>query len=135
MKKLFIYTISFVFLMCLVGCDSNARGYKFHFRVEDGNGELNLSSNTSYNPTFYFCNDVSMCELACPDNSCFVELLGASNSYRELTFEAVPDEGYKVKEWIFNGDIVEDYNSNEFTARVTSDMGYEGIIVVKFEKI
>lgn len=50
MKKLFIYTISFVFLMCLIGCDSNARWYIFHFRVEDGNGKIVIDGDKSEFP-------------------------------------------------------------------------------------
>lgn len=64
-----------------------------------------------------------------------VAKIRAKNSYRELTLIAIPNEGYKVKEWIFNGESVVENDSLIFTAKVDSKLNYNGVIVVKFEKI
>ena len=52
-----------------------------------------------------------------------------------MTLIAIPNEGYKVKEWIFNGESVVENDSLIFTAKVDSKLNYNGVIVVKFEKI
>lgn len=80
-----------------------------------------------FNPTIHLCEDT--------ENMYFVRLLGGKNGFRELTFIAVPAEGYQVKEWVFNEKVVEGNYSDTFEARVTSEMGYSGVIAVRFEKI
>ena len=53
----------------------------------------------------------------------------------ELTFIAIPKEGYRVKEWVFNEKVVEGNNTDTFTAKVSSDLNYKGVIAVRFEKV
>ena len=52
-----------------------------------------------------------------------------------MTFLAIPDEGYQVKEWIFNGKVVEGNKTNTYTAEVSKKENYNGVIEVVFEKI
>lgn len=128
--------MSLMFIMCLAGCKNNGYGYNFHFRVEGGNGEIKIQTSSTFNPTIHLCNEMEdMCELNCNEETHFVSLLGGKNGFRELTLIAVPNDGYKVKDWIFNGEKVEGNDSLLFTAKVTSELKYNGVIVVKFEKI
>jgi hypothetical protein len=62
-------------------------------------------------------------------------LLGGKKGSRELTFIASPDEGYQVKEWLFNGKIVEGNKTNSYKAIVSSEQNYIGVISVRFEAI
>lgn len=106
----------------------------FHFSVAEG--ELTVHTTTSFNPTIKHCKDVdSMCELGCGDNSYFLRFLGSKKGSRELTFIATPKDGYKVKEWTFSGKVVEGNSTNTYTAKVTNEDNYNGVITVKFEKI
>ena len=136
MKRLFLVFMSLMFIMCLAGCKNNGYSYNFHFRVEGGNGEIKIQTSSTFNPTVHLCNEMEdMCELNCNEGTHFISLLGGKNSFRELTLIAVPDDGYRVKEWIFNGEKVVGNDSLMFTAKVTSELKYNGVIVVKFEKI
>ena len=136
MKKLFVVFMSLMFIMFLTGCKNNGCKYNFHFRVEEGNGEIKIQTSSSFNPKVNLCKEMEdMCELNCSEETYLVSLLGAKNSYRELTLIAIPNEGYKVKEWIFNGESVVENDSLIFTAKVDSKLNYNGVIVVKFEKI
>lgn len=61
--------------------------------------------------------------------------LGGKKGHHVLTFVAKPNDGYQVKYWLFNGQIVENNKSNTFTGKVTSDQNYCGVIAVDFESI
>lgn len=135
MKKVFLVFMSLMFIMCLAGCKNNEYSYNFHFRVDGGNGEIKIQTSSTFNPTVHLCKEMEeLCELHCPEESYFVSLLGEQNGFRELTLIAIPSEGYKVKEWIFNGETVVGNDSLIFTAKVDSELEYNGVIVVKFEK-
>lgn len=124
------------FIITMVGCVKREYGYFFHFSVAEGEGEVTIQTTTSFNPTIKHCkDDDSMCELGCGDNSYFLRFLGNKKGSCELTFIATPEEGYKVKEWTFNGKVVEGNNTNTYTAKVTNEDHYNGVITVKFEKI
>ena len=135
MKKLFFVIVFIMLGITMFGCTKSEYGYFFHFSVAEGEGELNIQTSDSFNPTIGRCNDLSMCELGCGENSYFISLLGGKEGGREVTFIAIPKEGYKVKEWTFNGKVVEGNNTNTYTAKVTNKDNYNGIIIVKFEKI
>ena len=136
MKKILVSMFLLVFGLCLVGCVHSTYGYQFHFCVDGGNGTISIETSSSFNPDVKLCIDVEdMCELDCTEESYFVELNGGENGSREITFIATPNTGYQVKEWLFNGDIVEGNKTNSFTAIVTSEEDYVGVIAVRFEEI
>ena len=125
-KTILIITIALMLIVSLfafVGCTDY--GYIFYFSVEEGEGELTMPLDSA--PTIHECKD--------QENMYEVYLRGGKKGYRELTFIAIPAEGYQVKEWVFNGEVVEGNKTDTFVARVTSDMGYSGVIAVRFEKI
>ena len=136
MKKILVGIFLLVFGLCLVGCEHSTYGYQFHFCVDGGNGTISIETSSSFNPDVKLCIDAEdMCELDCTEESYFVELNGGENGSREITFIATPNTGYQVKEWLFNGDIVEGNKTNSFTAIVTSEEDYVGVIAVRFEEI
>ena len=136
MKKILVSLFLLIFGLCLVGCVHSTYGYQFHFCVDGGNGTISIETSSSFNPDVKLCKDAEdMCELDCTEESYFVELNGRENGSREITFIATPNTGYQVKEWLFNGDIVEGNKTNSFTAIVTSEEDYVGVIAVRFEEI
>ena len=135
MKKILVGLFLLVFGLCLVGCVHSTYGYQFHFCVDGGNGTISIETSSSFNPDVKLCIDVEdMCELDCTEESYFVELTGGENGSREITFIATPNTGYRVKEWLFNGEIVDGNKTNSFTAIVTSEEDYVGVIAVRFEE-
>lgn len=132
MRKIFLFLIGLLCILPMSGCIMKEYGYEFHFCVEGGNGEIQV--DPSFDIPIHLCKEWG-CGLNCNEDSHIVSLIGGKKGSRELTFIAVPNDGYKVKEWIFNGKTVEGNDSLYFTAKVTSESGYNGVIVVKFEKI
>lgn len=136
MKKLLVSIFLLVFGLCLVGCEHSTYGYQFHFCVDGGNGTISIETSSSFNPDVKMCKDVEdMCNLDCTEVSYFVELNGGEKGSREITFIATPNTGYQVKEWLFNGKIIESNKTNSYTAIVTREEDYVGVIVVRFEEI
>ena len=126
-----IVMLTFILLFMLAGCKDY--GYSFHFRVIGGNGEIVPEEN--WIEAAELCSESEFCELDnCPEGSYVIRRLGSRKGSR-LTFLAIPDEGYQVKEWIFNGKVVEGNKTNIYTARVTKKENYNGVIEVVFEKI
>ena len=130
-----ILTLTLSFM--LAGCKDY--GYSFHYRVVDGNGEI-TTENSEWLTRAELCNNDKYeswpCELDnCPEGSRVIRTLGNKRSSCAITFLAIPDEGYQVKEWIFNGKVVEGNKTNTYTARVTKKENYKGVIEVVFEKI
>ena len=119
-------------LFGVAGCTDY--GYYFHFDVDGGNGKIQIYDSISEN-SIWKCRDENnnACELECSNSSRVAALLGGKNGSATMTFIAIPDEGYVVKEWIFNGKIVDGNKTNSFVAKVTSEQGYNGVIVVRFE--
>ena len=109
-------------------------GYYFHYRVDGGNGEIEIEKTAGFQPVKSLCNE-SWCELNCPENSFFFSSRGNKKGTLTLTFIAIPDEGYKVKEWCYNGEVVEGNKTNTYTASVSYKENYNAIIAVKFEPI
>lgn len=117
-----------------VGCTDY--GYYFHFYVDGGNGELAIKTTPSFDPNVSLCSDDgNLHQLECVEGSYYVGLLGGKKGWRELTFIASPDEGYQVKEWLFNGKIVEGNKTTSYKAKVSSEQNYYGVISVRFEAI
>ena len=121
--------LSFIFclIISLGGCRDY--GYCFHFSVDGGNGIFAVEYDN-----LYFCRD-SGCELNCDNNSYLIRLRGGKNGARELTFTAIPEKGYQVKEWVFNDKIVAGNKTNTYVAIVTSEQNYNGKICVRFEPV
>lgn len=112
-------------------------GYEFHFAVINGNGNLSVTHPKIdiENLEIELCINAHSGELNCPEGSHVFYLLGGQNGSFEFTFIAEPDEGYQVKQWLFNGKIVQENITNSFLAKVTSDTLYQGFIAVEFELI
>ena len=127
-----IVILTLVMSFMLAGCKDY--GYRFHCRVIGGNGEI-VPEESSWIEAAELCSESEFCELDnCPEGSYVIRRLGSRKGSR-LTFLAIPDEGYQVKEWIFNGKVVEGNKTNTYTARVTKKENYNGVIEVVFEKI
>lgn len=133
MRKKILIVISFICLL-FTGCKISEHGYYFHFYVDGGNGEVDIKTPSSFDPTVHSCKE-SMCKLECVEGSHFVRLLGGKKGSHEITFIATPNEGYQVKEWLFNGEIVEGNDTNTYTAKVSNEQNYNGVISVRFESI
>lgn len=84
-------TLSFI----LAGCVDY--GYFFHYRVVGGNGEI-TTENSNLVKSAELCNESVFCELDCPENSYVISRLGNKKSTGPITFLAIPDKGYQVKE-------------------------------------
>lgn len=131
--KLFLTLSVILFsLIGAIGCTDY--GYYFHYDVEGGNGEIKIHDTISTS-RIYRCRDENsrVCELGCSNSSRVAILSGGKKGSRTMTFVATPDDGYIVKEWIFNGKIVDGNKTNSFVAKVTSEDGYNGVIIVRFE--
>ena len=125
-----ILTLAMSFM--LAGCKDYS--YRFHYSVIGGNGEI-TPEERSWLEAAELCSESEFCELGdCPDGSYVIRRLG-SRKGSMLTFLAIPDEGYQVKEWIFNGKVVEGNKTNTYTAEVSKKENYDGVIEVVFEKI
>jgi len=133
-KKIFILGVAIIMVLGLfAGCSDY--GYNFHFDVDGGNGEITIE-NEILLKNIKLCNgEYSWCDLECADTSQFICRRGGKKGYHELTFIAIPDEEYQVNEWLFNGEIVEGNKTNSYTARVSSEQNYNGVISVRFEAI
>lgn len=133
--KLFLILGVILFsLVGMVSCTNNGYGYFFHYDVEGGNGKIQIYDSISEN-SIWRCRDADspICELNCNNSSRVAKLLGGKNGSRTMTFIAIPDDGYVVKEWIYNGKIVDGNKTNSFVAEVTSEQGYNGVVIVRFE--
>ncbi len=132
MKLFLVLGVIFFSLVGVVGCTDYE--YSFHYDVEGGNGEIQIYDSISENSiSRCFNGDRRICGLNCSSSSRFASFMGGKKGSQTLTFIAIPDEGYVVKEWIFNGEIVEGNKTNSFVAEVTSEQGYNGVIIVRFE--
>lgn len=135
--KLFVMVVMLALSMGLfTGCVKEDYGYFFHFYVDEDNGAIKIETTSSFNPRVQLCSDdKNLHELECVDGSQYTMLLGGKDGYRELTFIATPNEGYQVKEWIFNGQIIDGNKTNSYKAKVSYEHNYHGVIAVRFEPI
>jgi hypothetical protein len=87
----------------------------FHFRVVGENGTISSDrTEESDSSTIY---------------------VRGSKKGQQIELTAIPDDGYQVKEWKYNGEVVEDNKSNSFTAIAKSYKQDKNIITVEFEPI
>lgn len=131
-KLLTIIVLMTITLLVFSGCADY--GYEFHFDVGGGEGDIIIENEISERRV-KLCNESQWCKLGCSDSSHISMLIGGKNGSRELTFIAIPDEGYQVKEWIFNGKIVDGNKTTSYKAKVSSDHEYYGVISVIFEPV
>ena len=122
--------VTLLFSCVFVGCTDY--GYTFHYRVDGENGAIEIEKDVGFQPSKDLCKD-SWCELGCPENSYYFQAMGNKRGTSSLTFIAIPEEGYQVKEWRFNGEVVEGNQTNTYTASVSYKDAYTGVITVKFE--
>ena len=131
-KKLLVLGISLIMCIGLFsGCSDY--GYQFHYSVIGGNGEITLD-NEALLRKVKLCNEGPWCELECEDTSQFIMLLGGKKG-QQLKLIAIPNEGYQVKEWLYNGKIVEGNKTTSYKAKVSSEQNYYGVISVRFEAV
>ena len=69
MKKIFFVIVLIMLSIAMIGCTKSEYGNIFHFSVTEGEGELTIQTTDSFNPTIKRCNDFSVCELNCGENS------------------------------------------------------------------
>ncbi len=117
--------IVLVFILCytLTSCGIFIKkdyGYVFHYVVVGGNGRV---VELYWQPTLY-----EWLEWESPASK-----MGGENGHQtELT--AIPDEGYQVKQWTCNGDIVENNKTNYLLVRAVNPKQVFAI-TVEFEPI
>ena len=133
-KIIFIAIFIMGFMFLSISCCTDY-GYLFHYSVDGGNGEIVVKTTESFKPNVKKCSESSLCELNCSNDSYIVRLRGGKNGSRDLTFTAIPKDGYRVKEWLFNGEPVEENKTNSYTATVSYKDNYSGVITVEFENI
>lgn len=96
-------------------------GYEFHFSVVGGNGTIVYRWRVSPDSEWH--------EFPSP-----VMKLGNKKGHQiELT--AFPDDGYQVKEWTCDGNVVEGNKSNSFTAIAIDYKHNKVTVTVEFEPI
>lgn len=133
MKKILILLVIVAAVFILNSCTDYA--YQFHFYVNGENGVIMIDPSNSLENKTHLCNENNIsCEFNCPKNSNYIKFIGGKTDSKEVTFKAVPLEGYEVNEWSFNGKII-DNNTDTFTALVNSENNYVGIISVSFKEI
>lgn len=94
-------------------------GYEYNFSVVGGNGEI-----------FVKLGDELYSSSESP-----LRLLGGKVCNHNLEFVAYPDEGYQVKNWVYNGEIVEENKSNTLFSREANNKNNVIVITVEFEPI
>lgn len=136
--KRFIISIFFIIVgLFLFGCDTTIieqQKFEFHYSVEGGNGVLEPTYANSFISNN--CKSIdSTCKLDCGENSYNISFLHESNESYEIEFTAKPDKGYQVKEWLYNGKVVENFKDNLYVASVSAAENYICKISVVFEEV
>lgn len=88
-------------------------GYTFHYSVTGGNGTLKPTRGGDTSP---------------------VTLRGGRKG-QQLKFIATPDEGYRVKQWTFNGEVVEGNKTEVFVAQAKNRNQPNVTVTVEFEPV
>ena len=64
-----------------------------------------------------------------------LRMMGGKVGNHSLKFIACPDEGYRVKNWFYNGEIVEENKTNTLNSREVNNKNPVVVITVEFEPI
>lgn len=121
-KKRCLLSVALVILLLLSGCLMCAcvdYGYTYYFSVEGGNGTISM-----------FADD----KLFESDNSP-VQLLGGRKGIQQFAFLATPSEGYKVKQWTCDGQVVRGNTTVIYMCGKLTPNKAEVHITVEFEPI
>lgn len=133
-KIICLLLVLFTLLTSNLGCAIREYGYFVHFYVDGEGGDIMIETSQSFNPNIYLCTENPMCELNCPPNSYLFYFRGGKTGCRVVNFIANPNDGYKVKEWEFNGKII-DNDTNYCSVCVSNDNDYNSVLVLRFDKI
>ncbi len=114
MKKIVLFLTVLFVLSTATACSDYE--YNYNFSVQGGNGKL-----------YAICGDKEIYESP-------IVLMGGKRGNHQLKFIAVPDEGFQVKQWIYNGKIAEDYKLESFTTGLVSYNDYISVSV-EFELV
>lgn len=128
-----ILSLITILLFSFAGCREYS--YYYHFSVDGENGVIALQTSDSFNPMVYACSGTEKCTLNCSSESFFIEMAGGKKGAHKLTFIAVPDEGYQIKEWVVNGKVVKGNKTNMYTVNSDICKNYNAVICVRFEPI
>jgi hypothetical protein len=120
-----IITMGVLIIMSIglfAGC-KNDYGYEYHFSVIGENGTISYRrwDATKYEWQYYETSPL--------------EMRGGKEGSHNLEFIAAPSEGFQVKEWRYNDEIVEGNTSNSFTTGVVNYKNPKITITVEFEPI
>lgn len=106
----------FLYVISLIQCVDY--GFEYYFSVKGGNGRIFVEldeEHTESSPVYLLC--------------------GKTSYSHDVTFTALPDEGYKVKEWTCNGKVVDGNYTNTYnTGRIKCE-NYKMYVTVEFEAI
>lgn len=111
-RKILLLTVMIVISVALLGACLDY-GYTFHYSVTGGNGTLAPTWGGETSP---------------------VTIRGGRKG-QQLEFVATPDEGYRVKQWTFNGEVVEGNTSEVFVARAKNRKQTNVTVTVEFEPV
>jgi len=100
-----------------------------NYSISPENGILTITKDTEFLTEFSVVNGNGSLNAYMGEE----ELSSGSNvnSGSEITFNAEPNDGYQVKEWTLNGNIITDNNTNTLTV---SDIHKETTVTVEFEE-
>ena len=111
-RKILLLTVMIVISVALLGACLDY-GYTFHYSVTGGNGTLKPTRGGDTSP---------------------VTLRGGRKG-QQLKFIATPDEGYRVKQWTFNGEVVEGNKTEVFVAQAKNRNQPNVTVTVEFEPV
>lgn len=125
MKKSVKYIAMVVLIILSIGILNGCKydyGYEYHFEVVGGNGAIVFKVwEATRDKWEYYESPLFM--------------LGSKEGSHNLEFLAEPDEGYQVKEWTYNGVVVDGNKSNTFTTGYVTSKQPIITITVEFEPI
>ena len=103
-KKIWLLrTVAVIFiLVCILGCSACVDyGHTYYFSVVGGHGTLCMQ-----------CGDGDYAQKI-EESESPISMMDGRGVNIDLLFIATPDEGYQVKQWTFDGKVVED-NKTEY---------------------
>ncbi len=94
--------------------------YQYHFYVKGGHGKIVIA----------YKGETIATEMDSP-----LIMRGGKTGTHQLEFMAIPDEGYRVKEWMYLGEVVKDNKSNMLISQQVGPENYIVTVSVEFEPI